>query len=116
MEALNYEEFEKLLFSMREEIMSNIEQLREELDSITAEDEIDDIEDMSSLISDNDSHIALLEQQQNELDEVNHALFKIKNRNYGICEASGKKIPLERLRAEPHTRYTLEEAKKAELR
>jgi len=103
-------EFEKLLAMMKNQIESNIDLLEEEMERLSAEDEIDDGEDMAMLISDSMDHHALLLQQRKELEEVNHALAKIKNGTYGICEKSGESIPLERLRAEPHARYTVEEA------
>lgn len=111
MEKIDYKEFEKRLLEMREELESNIARLKDEIDVIGSEDEIDDIEDMASLESDNMHHAALLKQQQHELGEVIHALSKIKTGNYGICEESGEQIPLERLRAIPHTRYCIRHAK-----
>ena len=111
MEKIDYKEFEKRLLEMKEELESNIARLKDEIDVIGSEDEIDDIEDMASLESDNIHHNALLKQQQHELDEVIHALSKIKTGNYGICEESGEQIPLERLRAMPHARYCIKHAK-----
>jgi RNA polymerase-binding transcription factor DksA len=45
---------------------------------------------------------------QELLDEVNAALARIADGSYGICEVTGEKIPLERLRAVPWTRLTRE--------
>ncbi|MDY0195569.1 MAG: TraR/DksA C4-type zinc finger protein [Sulfurovaceae bacterium] len=111
MKTIDYQEFEKSLLEMKEELESNIARLKDEIDVIGSEDEIDDIEDMASLESDNMHHAALLKQQQHELDEVIHALSKIKTGNYGICEESGEQIPLERLRVMPHARYCIKHAK-----
>ena len=36
------------------------------------------------------------------------AIVRIENKNYGICKTSGKLIPKERLRAVPHTTQTIE--------
>lgn len=114
METIDFQEFEVRLQKMKEELESNIARLEGEIDAIVSEDEINDMQDLASLQSDNMHHTALLKQQQHEVDEVIHALSKIKNGTYGICEDNGDAIPLERLRAEPHTRYCLEDAKKAE--
>ncbi len=111
MEKIDYKEFEKHLLEMKEELESNIARLKDEIDTIGSEDEIDDLEDMASLESDNMHHAAILKQQQHELDEVIHALAKIKTGKYGICEKSGDEIPLERLRAMPHARYCIKHAK-----
>jgi RNA polymerase-binding transcription factor DksA len=42
------------------------------------------------------------------LEEVNHALQKIKDGTYGICEKTGQAIPYERLEAVPYARMTVE--------
>ena len=51
-----------------------------------------------------------MEQQEDELKETIHALAKIKNGTYGICEKSAKPIPVERLRVNPIARTTVGEA------
>lgn len=108
--AKTFKEFEKSLHEMKEQLESNITRLENEMDLIAAEDEIEDREDMASLVGDAEGHKSLLKQQRHELDEVNHALEKIQNGTYGICEKSSKPIPTERLRAEPHARYIIEES------
>jgi DnaK suppressor protein len=114
MEKAEMKEFETLLLSMKEGIESNIARLRAEREAVSTEDEIDDMEDEASLQSESMHEEALLKQQQHELDEINHALEKIEKGTYGICEASGTPIPLERLRAVPHTRYGYGDQLKAE--
>jgi DnaK suppressor protein len=114
METMDFQEYEVRLQKMKEKLESNIARLKEEMEAIATEDVIDDMEDMASLESDSMHHTALLKQQQHELDEVIHALAKIRNGTYGICEENGDVIPPERLRVEPHTRYCLEDARKAE--
>jgi DnaK suppressor protein len=42
------------------------------------------------------------------LAEVEDALARVAQGNYGICEETGEPIPFARLRAEPTTRYTVE--------
>jgi DnaK suppressor protein len=112
MATLDYEEFELLLQKMKEDLESNIARLTEEIETIVTDDGINDMEDLASLESDSMHHESLLKQQRHELEEVNHAMSKLYNRTYGICEESGDTIPVERLRAEPHTRYCIDDAKK----
>lgn len=114
MKKRELEEFEVLLQSMKTELESNIARLRDENDAVTTSDDGVDMEDGISLETENRNERALLRQQQRELDEVNHALAKIGNGTYGICEASGDIIPSERLLAVPHTRYCIEDQKEAE--
>lgn len=106
----NFSEFEKQLNEMKMQLESNIARMEDEMEVMVAEDEINDREDLASLVSDSLDHKSLLIQQRHELKEVEHALGKIQNGTYGICEKSGKPIPKARLRVEPHARYEIDEA------
>lgn len=55
--------------------------------------------------------IALFEHINQELEDVEVALEKLKNGTYGICEVSGKEIPLKRLEAIPTARTVIEHSK-----
>jgi RNA polymerase-binding transcription factor DksA len=50
-------------------------------------------------------NISLLEQIEAELTDVESALQKLNDGNYGICEVGGETIEPERLEALPATRY-----------
>ena len=63
-----------------------------------------------------DQLLGMVTFDQETLDEVNAALGRMENGTYGICEATGKAIPEERLAAVPWTRYTLEAQKEMEAR
>lgn len=101
---LDLNEFEKLLNERVVQIEDNIAQLRSELDGVGSDDSANDPEDFASLQSLNTKDHTLMEQQENELKETIHALAKIKNGTYGICEKSAKAIPVERLRVNPIAR------------
>lgn len=45
---------------------------------------------------------------QKFITQLENALNRIKNGNYGVCVDTGKLIPKERLRAVPHTQQTIE--------
>ena len=45
---------------------------------------------------------------ESELKDVQAALLKMVNGSYGICEETGKEIPLERLEANPSARTVVE--------
>ncbi|MFT7824867.1 MAG: TraR/DksA C4-type zinc finger protein [Sulfurimonas sp.] len=104
-EELNVEEFEVVLNERVQHIQENIDRLKEELGEVSSDDTINDMEDLASLETLNDNDRILLERQVTELKEIYHAPAKIKNRTYGICEETGKPIPVERLRANPIARY-----------
>ena len=46
--------------------------------------------------------------QQKFIQSLQAALVRIENKTYGICRATGKLIPKERLRAVPHATLSIE--------
>lgn len=105
---LNFDEFEKTLKEKLVQVEDNIAQLRSELDSVCSDDNINDVEDLASLGTISTKDNTLLDRQENERGEIIHALGKIKNGTFGICEKSAERIPAERLRVNPIARYVVE--------
>lgn len=101
---LNLNDFEKVLTKEKEKVSKNIDALKEELNALGSEDEIDDLEDMAELQIDNTTDQTLLQRLEAERTEINAALERIKAGVYGICEKTGHKIPIDRLLANPSTR------------
>ena len=60
------------------------------------------------------TNIPLVEELEDRHIEIVDALERIENGTYGICEASGEAIPLERLKATPAARTTIEYADEEE--
>jgi RNA polymerase-binding transcription factor len=58
--------------------------------------------------------LGLVEKDRNLLREINHALAKILNGTYGICEGTGKPISKPRLEAQPWARFSIEYARSME--
>lgn len=50
----------------------------------------------------------LAERQRVFINHLRAALVRIENKTYGICRATGKLIPKERLRAVPHATLSIE--------
>jgi RNA polymerase-binding transcription factor DksA len=63
-----------------------------------------------------DVALALLAREENSLRDVNDAITRILEGRYGICEATGEKIPASRLRALPWCRYSREAEETLERR
>jgi DnaK suppressor protein len=59
-------------------------------------------------------NIGLMEKDRKQLKEINHALAKIQDGSYGVCEGTGKPISKVRLEAQPWARYSIEYARKLE--
>ena len=51
---------------------------------------------------------AQAERQRKFIKSLESALVRIENKTYGICRATGKLIPKERLRAVPHATLSIE--------
>jgi DnaK suppressor protein len=58
--------------------------------------------------------LGLVEKDRNLLREINHALAKIQNGTYGICEGTGNAIGKPRLEAQPWARFSIEYARQRE--
>ncbi len=104
MAYLNLDFFKKKLLQERERILKNIGEINDELAVISAEDEIDDIEDLAELRIENDRDKEIVRILTRELKDVNDALRKIEKGKFGIDEKSGKPIPISRLLAYPAAR------------
>ena len=57
---------------------------------------------------DRDFALNILSQEQDALNEIEEALIRIDNREYGVCQGSGDMIPPARLEAMPFARCTVE--------
>lgn len=109
---LDIQHFKTLLENEKVTLEKDLRSLGRKIDTsgvvweaVSHEDEdTADREDVASAIEsfDNDeSSILVLETQ---LHEVQHALDKIEQGTYGICEVSGEEIELDRLEANPSAR------------
>ncbi|MCY7918979.1 TraR/DksA family transcriptional regulator [Bacillus vallismortis] len=64
--------------------------------------------DHGTLVTDRMTDQTVREIDRELLEEVNHALQKMKDGTYGVCEKTGRDIPYERLEAVPYARMTVE--------
>jgi len=105
-------EFEELLAAKLKESKEKFAHLK---DSLTRRSSGEDV-NMSSVKSLEDGADSLEKEQLNQLAaraqkhiiQLENALVRIKNGTYGICATTGKLVPKERLRAVPHTQYSIE--------
>ncbi|UCD74821.1 MAG: TraR/DksA C4-type zinc finger protein [Phycisphaerales bacterium] len=63
---------------------------------------------------DQDFMLGLAESERQRLREIDEALARIENRTYGVCQMTGKPIPVARLEAKPWAKYTIEAARELE--
>lgn len=69
-------------------------------------------EDTAAMMADRDRDTALDENVQQVIHQIDHALDRVTDGTYGICEVTGKPIPIERLRAIPWATMTVEAAER----
>ncbi len=74
------------------------------------EGENSDENDMADRFEEYEERNATLGTLEARLKDVQDALDKIEKGGYGICEVSGEQIDIERLRANPAARTTIEHA------
>ena len=105
---LNFEDFKIILNAEKEKIEKNIALLREEADILALNDEVNDTGDTAELHIDNMKDKKLIAHLITEIEEIDAALQRIKDGTYGICEKTGGKISIDRLKAYPAAKASVD--------
>jgi len=102
---LDLEHFRNLLLKERERLLRELEGVSEETQELAdAAENAGDRADAATLDTENTIDQTQIERLRRELKDVEDALKKIEEGSYGICEKTGKPIPVERLEAYPAAR------------
>jgi RNA polymerase-binding transcription factor DksA len=105
---------QKALIEERERLTRHSEALRAEADSLAADREAGDTQfddesgEGDTLAVERERDLVLSAQALQLITEIDHALAKLTDGTYGICEVSGLPIPKERLKAIPWARERVE--------
>lgn len=99
--------FQKLLLERKKELLKQAVNQDDDIHELQDDHSADPL-DMAGYASSLELMSALGNNERVELGEIDHALAKIENGTYGICEVSGEPISEARLAAIPTARYTLE--------
>jgi len=102
---LNY--FKEILESRKEQILDNINSVNDELNALS-DLQLSDEGDHASVNNNSMVESAIVQQQQKELQEIEKALDKIANGEYGICEMCEDEIGFQRLKVKPHAIYCID--------
>jgi len=105
----------RVLLSLQRRLMRKRDLLRRDATTPLEPHSLDEADSATDEF-DHDLALAQLSAKQDALYEVNEALKRIKDGRYGICEATGGRIPPARLRAIPWARYTREVEARLEKR
>ncbi|MBB30804.1 MAG: molecular chaperone DnaK [Gemmatimonadetes bacterium] len=100
-------QFEKLLKQQKKELLKQALNQDEDIHELRGDHSADPL-DMAGYASSLELMSTLGNNERVELAELDHALTKIEDRTYGICEDSGELISEVRLEAIPTARYTIE--------
>ena len=101
------EYFVDMLESRKEQIQKNIRGVEKELKELNSL-ELNDEADHASVSNDNLREVAIGQQQELELIEIQVALGKIKDKQYGICEMCEEEVSIQRLKVKPHAKYCID--------
>jgi len=99
--------FKSILKSRKEQILKNLEGVKEEMVELQKQ-EVSDEGDMAAASNDSLVENAIVKQQNKELQEIDNALSKIDNGEYGICEMCEDPIGFQRLKVKPHAVYCID--------
>jgi len=99
--------FVDILESRQAQILKNIAGLEKELGELHSL-ELNDEGDYASVSNENMRELAIGQQQEVELIEIQVALGKIKDKKFGICEMCEENISMQRLKVKPHARYCID--------
>jgi DnaK suppressor protein len=106
---LDLEHFRKRLLEERARIRQEMEEIAEETQELDeAAEGAEDRGDVAELDARNFVDQRLLKDLSAELEEVEAALHRIEEGAYGICEKTGRPIPVERLEAYPAARTVVD--------
>ena len=107
MQTSELEYFKEILESRKEQINRNIAGVNSELDQLNAL-ELNDEGDHAAVNNNSMVESAIVSQQTQELKEIDVALGKIANGEYGVCEMCEDDIGFQRLKVKPHAVYCID--------
>ena len=112
------EEFRRIIVDMLEKAKAEYNTLRRVVMHNGTNDIEDTIPSFKTVEDDGATQLSreeasqLAQRQYKFIQNLEAALVRIENKTYGICRATGKLIPKERLRLVPHTTLTVEAKEK----
>jgi DnaK suppressor protein len=101
------DELKVILLERRDNILSNINNSRLNIDQLKEQDIKDDL-DYAELVSDSFTEGMIANHQLEEFKQIEEALVKISKGTYGICDMCSIVIPLGRLKAKPFAKFCTE--------
>jgi RNA polymerase-binding protein DksA len=101
-------EFEQLLLKKQNETIQQIESFNKQLLEIAENGKDENSLDNTSYEAQIDFLVSYRDRNEKYLDSLDKALYRIKNKTYGVCVITGKLIDKNRLKAVPTTTKSIE--------
>ncbi|RAX58581.1 molecular chaperone DnaK suppressor DksA [Helicobacter monodelphidis] len=106
MTNIQREEFKEILLKRKEQLQDSFANHVNEMDALKHQKMSDEIDyanaSMQNLVG---NSISL--HHKKEYDDIEIALMKIEEGEYGICEMCGEEIRIDRLKVKPHAKYCI---------
>lgn len=105
-------ERQKRILEIKKNLLKQKQQILEEagimLSNLPSDSNLSEIGDIASAEIDRNFLLRLRDRERKLLKKIEKAIEKIDSGTYGICEACGAEIPIERLEARPVTDLCIE--------
>ena len=99
------DEMKAILLKMKEETLQEINKSLKTGSDVTSGEPSGDIYDQASSERDRELGLLLGDREREKLRNIDEALLKIEEGEYGICEECEEEIPIGRLKVVPFARY-----------
>lgn len=109
MDPKSLERFRRKLLELRSQILNRSRGRGAETLRISTDDLADETDHAAAMTQQN-IHLNVQERDRSLLREIEHALSKFEVGEYGVCEDTEEPIDMDRLEAQPWTRYCVEAA------
>jgi len=96
------QEIRDLLLTMKKEILADLDE-RIKSSDVSEQRVIGDIFDDADLEQSREFNLLLTARERQKIKQIEQALLKIENGEYGVCESCESDIPVGRLRVMPFT-------------
>ena len=107
--------FKERLLQKRREVLAESDYILRSDKMILDRNDMKDEVDLASIAIQQDVTFRLLDRSRKLLAEIQRALKKIDNGDFGICEGTGEPIPKKRLELAPWVRHSVEHKEQLEL-
>ena len=99
------EEMKAMLLKMKEETLKEINKAVKSGSDVAPNEPSGDIYDQASSERDRELGLLLGDREREKLKNIDEALLRLEEGEYGICEECEEEIPVGRLKAMPFARY-----------